>query len=360
MSNRKSPQRRGFGSRLRQILGTSHLKDLVTHLRHQNQTIDKLRQDVERLSSLVAAQNKAIAKNADLSRSYQAKILDVQKEVARVSTKTLRVNAAERSRLDQISYSLFELNRTVYSMYRGEDFDLGSAAGGYFSQNGEDGVVGEIARRLGIEIETFVEIGAGDGSENNSIHLLLGGARGLWVEADQGCVAKIEERFAEHIAEGQLKVVQSLVDAENVNDTLRESEMPDEVDFLSLDIDGNDYWVWNALTAISPKILCLEYNAFYGPHISWTKSYEADFKWPGKNIYYGASLKALEKLSRSKGFTLVACDYSGVNAFFVRDDLINETFTGPFVAEHLFQPFRGLIGRRPPGKELVLGPYENV
>ena len=82
--------------------------------------------------------------------------------------------------------------------------------------------------------------------------------------------------------------------------------------------------------------------------------------WPGRNIYYGASLKALEKLSRKKGFTLVACDYSGVNAFFVRDDLLNEAFKGPFTAQRLFEPFRGSIGRKPPPKSLVLGTYENV
>ena len=360
MDKPQTSRRGGIGSRIRRFLGTESLGRQVKLLSDQNKSLQQQNQALQRLIDQMTVQNKAIKKNTDIHKSFRSDLLSVQRKIASLTTKAHAGQQHERSTLTQISQSLFELNRTLYALYRQDDFDIGRSGRGYFSQNGEDGIIGEIARRLGLELRSFVEIGAGDGRENNTIQLLLGGASGIWVEADADNVARARELCSEWLGSGRLQVEQVCVTAENIDDVLRAAGAPAEVDFLSIDIDGNDYWVWQALTAVSPKILCLEYNPFYGPNISWVKSYQPDFMWPGKTIYYGASLKAMEKLSREKGFTLVACDYGGINAFFVRDDQLNDAFKGPFTAEHLFEPFRGPIGRRPPTKAFALGPYENV
>ena len=367
MAHAEKARRGGFGSRLRRLLGTEHLRRQVKLLESQNESLKRQSKHMARLADAAERQAKLsgairdlLLKQIDQTKSFRAELLSLQKELATLEKQGLTVQNHSRSRLDQVSHSLFELNRTLHALYKQDDFDLGSRGDGFFSQNGEDGIIGEIARRLGLEAMTFIEIGAGDGAENNSIQLLLGGGRGTWIEADSSSVASIKDLYAKPLEEGRLKVIEACVTAENVDTLLGDANVAGEVDFFSLDIDGNDYWVWQAVTAVSPRIVCLEYNAFYGPNISWVKAYQQDFMWPGKNIYYGASLKAMEKLSRKKGYTLVACDYSGVNAFFVRDDLLNDAFTGPFTAERFFEPFRGAIGRRLPTKSLALGPHENV
>lgn len=96
---------------------------------------------------------------------------------------------------------------------------------------------------------------------------------------------------------------------------------------MSIDIDGNDYWIWEAISVVSPDILVIEYNALYGSEKSLTLKYEKNFKRPDKGIYkclYGASLKALTSLSERKGYSLVATNLNGNNAFFVKQTLLND------------------------------------
>jgi hypothetical protein len=229
-----------------------------------------------------------------------------------------------------------------------------------FSQNGEDGIVAEIFARLGRKVGSFIEIGAGDGCENNTIRWLLDSARGVWVEGSASNVAAIRGHHAKAIKAGQLNVISQMVNAENINQIIRSSWPANELDILSIDIDGNDYWVWKAIDAVDPVLVIVEYNGRYGSSLSWTMKYNPTHSWPGGNSYYGASLKALEKLGREKGYALIGVDYMGVNAFFLREDLVDEgRFPGPHTAEALFQPFRRSFGELPAGKNAAFGPYEN-
>ena len=229
-----------------------------------------------------------------------------------------------------------------------------------FSQNGEDGVVAEIFARLGRNVGSFVEIGAGDGCENNTIRWLLDGAKGVWIEGSARNTASIRSHHAKAIESGQLNVVGEMVNAENINQMIQSSWPAKELDILSIDIDGNDYWVWKSINVVDPVLVIAEYNGRYGSTLSWTMKYDASHAWPGGNCYYGASLKALEKLGREKGYVLVGVDYMGVNAFFLRRDLVDEgRFPGPHTSEALFQPFRRSFGELPAGKNVAFGPYEN-
>ena len=122
----------------------------------------------------------------------------------------------------------------------------------------------------------------------------------------------------------RVKIVQAFVTAENINEVLATSGFEGEIDVLSQDIDGNDYWVLKALEVVQPRLIVAEYNVFFGPERNVTIPYDPNYnRWQAheSGFYFGASLGALTKLAESKGYVLVACVSSGGNAFFVRRDL---------------------------------------
>jgi hypothetical protein len=214
-----------------------------------------------------------------------------------------------------------------------------------FSQNGEDGILAEIFRRIGRTDRRFVEIGVEDGLENNTAYLLAQGWSGTWVDADAAALERARGHFREPVMQGRLTVVQSFVTAENVVDTLREARTPREFDLLSLDIDRNTYHIWAALRSFSPRVVVVEYNSSILPTDPWVVEYAPDKQWNGTAVF-GASLKSFELLGDSLGYRLVGCDLHGVNAFFVREDLVVDRFLAPFTAENHYEPPRYWLIRR--------------
>ena len=226
-----------------------------------------------------------------------------------------------------------------------------------FSQSDEDGIIAEIFRRIGIDNQVFFEFGVGDGVANNTLNLLLAGWSGYWIDGSAEYVAKIEHSFRDYIQRGQLKVANHLITKESINPQIRQFGMPPAIDLMSIDIDGNDYWIWQAIEVVSARVVVIEYNATLRPPHSLAMQYKDDNEWNGTN-YFGASLTALEKLAREKGYSLVACNYTGVNAFFVRNDLLGDHFLAPFTAETHYEPPRRLkLGAGHPGG---IGPYVEV
>lgn len=208
-----------------------------------------------------------------------------------------------------------------------------------YSQSGEDGIVAEIFRRIGERDRTFVEFGVEDGLETNTTLLLHDGWRGAWIDGDAGKLAAATRSFAPFLADGRLRICQTFVQAENARALLEELGTPAEFDLLSLDIDRNTYHLWASLTAYRPRVVIVEYNASIPPSRDWVIPYDATRTWNG-SVQFGASLKAYERLGRTLGYSLVGCTLSGVNAFFVRDDLVGDAFAGPFTAEARFEPPR--------------------
>jgi len=214
-----------------------------------------------------------------------------------------------------------------------------------FSQNGEDGIINEIFNRIGTTNKYFVEFGVEDGMENNTLFLLNNSWSGTWIEAEPKNYTLIQNNFNSLISNGKLEVKNEFVSAENIERILSDLRIPKEVDLLSIDIDGNDYWVWSKIKNISPRIVVIEYNSHLGPSLKWVMKYKPDFR--GKNTsYYGASLKSLELLGSEKGYSLVGCNFTGCNSFFVRKDLIGDKFTGPFTSENFFEPPRFFLYRK--------------
>lgn len=208
-----------------------------------------------------------------------------------------------------------------------------------YSQFAEDGLLDEVFRRVGLTNRYFVEFGVGDGLENNTAYRLTQGWRGVWLDASPPNVAAVALHFAPVIATGRLRVVESFVTAESVEGLFARSGVPAEFDLLSVDIDGNDYWVWRALVGYRPRVVIIEYNAGLGPHVAWAMPY-GPANASDTHRAFGASLKALEQLGRSKGYCLVGCELSGVNAIFVRSDLVGDRFLAPFDSETHFEPPR--------------------
>lgn len=208
-----------------------------------------------------------------------------------------------------------------------------------YSQNDEDGIIQEIFKRIGTTNRYFVEFGCENGLETNTLFLLLQGWKGLWIEGSSKRMSAIKEKFHTKLDTGDLKVLNAFVGPENFDQLLIEHHVPKEVDLLSIDVDGNDYHIFAALKAISPRVVVIEYNAKMHVPLKWVMKYNPNHQWDGSD-YFGASLKSFEQLFDSKGYSLVGCNITGINAFFVRKDLLNLKFAAPFTAENHYEPAR--------------------
>ncbi len=225
------------------------------------------------------------------------------------------------------------------------------------SQNEEDGIIDEILRRVGTTNRFFVEFGVGPGTENNTVALLLGGWRGLWIEAHTGHAARIRAGFSEPLASGQLQLLGEFVTAETVEALFERGGVPAEPDLLSVDIDGNDYWVWRALGRFRPRVVVIEYNASLGRSARVVQPYAPTAGWD-ETMAFGASLAALEELGREKGYALVGCGITGVNAFFVRVDCLADGFLEPYTAHRHYEPPR--FGETGAGHPVRWGRFDPV
>ena len=211
-----------------------------------------------------------------------------------------------------------------------------------YSQNEEDGILNEVFRRIGVTNRVFWEFGVQDGTENNTLYRLVDGWRGAWIEGAAAHVAKIRERFARAVEDGSLTVREALVDRDNINALARELGLPRELDLLAIDIDGNDFHVWSALDALAPRAVVIEYNPKLPPPTQWVMRYDPRHVWDGTD-QYGASLAALAALGERKGYRLVACNITGSNAFFVRQDLAAGKFPSATDPAYYYQPHRAWL-----------------
>lgn len=208
-----------------------------------------------------------------------------------------------------------------------------------YSQNDEDGIIREIFHRIGAPWKTFVELGVGNGLENNTAALLLEGWTGLWIEGSDSDVRAIRKHLPHSIGSGRLSVVESFITKKNINDLIVPHIRQQEIDLLSIDIDGNDMHVLDEITVITPRVIVIEYNAKFVPPAAFCMEYDEAFRW-SQDDYVGCSLKFLETRLAEKGYRLVGCNLIGVNAFFVRADLVKDLFLQPFTAEKHYEPAR--------------------
>jgi len=214
-----------------------------------------------------------------------------------------------------------------------------------YSQCDEDGILEEIFRRIGVSNRVCCEIGCGNGLVNNTHYLVVQGWKGVWIDGDDRNIRNILEHVPVGPNDG-LSVQKAFITRDNVNEVVRKGladilgTMPREpypIDLLSLDIDGNDLHVLERLDAVEARVICVEYNAKFPPPARLTIQYDAEHIWD-LDDYQGASLQAFVDLLRPKGYRLVSCNSSGVNAFFVRESELRDIT--PMPVEDLYQPPR--------------------
>ena len=193
-----------------------------------------------------------------------------------------------------------------------------------YSQWGEDGLIDYLVDRIEIAQPVFVEFGIEDYSEANTRFLLVNrNWSGLVLDASPTRIAALRRDpiYWRH----NLKSARAFVTRENIDGLLAEHGLQGKIGLLSIDIDGNDYWVWQAIRSIEPAIVVIEYNARFGATRAVTVPYDPAFDRRNAHpscIYYGASLSALALLGQRKGYALVGCNSAGNNAFFVHRALL--------------------------------------
>jgi hypothetical protein len=198
-----------------------------------------------------------------------------------------------------------------------------------YSQNGEDGILLYLFSKVGVTDYRFVEFGCGDGRECNTANLSVNfGWNGLLMDGNENNIATARKFYQGKLGEnGAVKIQRQWITAEDINDLILNANISGEIDLLSIDIDGNDYWVWKAIDVINPRVVVIEYNAAMGTDEAITVKYDPEFDVQKKHptqAYFGASLLALTKLGKTKGYILAGCCSHGVNAFFVRKDVADE------------------------------------
>jgi hypothetical protein len=195
-----------------------------------------------------------------------------------------------------------------------------------FSQFGEDGIIQYLIQRVPIEHETFVEFGVEDYSESNTRFLLCNDNwRGLILD---GGTAHLEFVRTNDLGwRHSIEARSVFVTVENINEVIRGAGFAGDLGLLSIDIDGNDYWVLDAIHVAHPRILVGEYNSTFGPDAAVSVPYDPAFdrkRAHYSNLYWGASLAALCHAADRKGLAFVGSNRAGNNAFFVRRDLLGD------------------------------------
>jgi hypothetical protein len=207
---------------------------------------------------------------------------------------------------------------------RGESrqLDLTFDEGSVLSQNGEDGVLLEIFHRVGTTNQFFVEIGA-QASESTSLLLADAfGWAGVFFEADDTEREALTRKYA---GISTVRVVGGFVTRENVDSLMHSAGVPEEIDIMTIHISGNDYWLFEALNRVRPRVVVIQINSSIPPGQKLVQPYRPERAWD-KTEYFGASFDAMRDLAGRKGYRLVHVEVSGNNAFFVQEVLVGTSF----------------------------------
>jgi hypothetical protein len=212
-----------------------------------------------------------------------------------------------------------------------------------FSQFGDDGIIQYLIHHLAFQPDSFVEFGVSDYREANTRFLLINNNwKGLVLDSSPENIAHIR---ADHICwRHDLTAVTAFITRDNINPLLADHGFGGEIGILSIDVDGNDYWIWEAIEVANPVLVIVEYNSVFGRRHALTLPFDPAFdraKAHHSNLYFGCSLKALFRLGQEKGYSFIGTNSHGNNAYFVRHDrlgalravTVDEGYVAPRIRE---------------------------
>ena len=202
------------------------------------------------------------------------------------------------------------------------------------SQWGEDGIIDWIVERASVppRSRSFIEFGVEDYRESNTRFLLQNrNWRGMIMDANPELLVAVRKDGLDRIHD--LTVQQVFITRDNINELLERATLGSEPGLLSIDVDGNDYWIWEAIEVIRPIICICEYNAVFGDVHPISVPYDPGFSRTvahHSNLYYGASVQALRLLASRKGYQFLGTTSAANDAFFIRDD-----YAEPFISKYI-------------------------
>lgn len=209
-----------------------------------------------------------------------------------------------------------------------------------FSQFEEDGLLLYLFALLDTQHKTFLEFGADDGINSNTANLHFHhDFTGLFIDGNAKAIERGRHFYKKH---GNSSVaaptfLEAMITSENINELITRGGLQGDIGCMSIDIDGNDYWVWKAIDCITPEVVVIETHNEFGLH-DIIVPYDPDYFYPGKHPdYHGASPIAMTKLAKSKGYRLVGANELGFNFIFLREDLLTDlvpTVTVESVLQH--------------------------
>lgn len=210
-----------------------------------------------------------------------------------------------------------------------------------FSQFEEDGILLYLFSIIGEGSKTFIEIGANDGINSNCSNLAVHfGWSGLFFEGDPKLIKRGRKFYSRIPTPWHPKptYVQAIIKRENINQLINENGLAGDIELLSIDIDGNDYWIWDALEVVQPKVVVIETHTEFATN-NIVVPYDPNYMFPGKHpVYHGASVIAMNKLAEKKGYRLVAASDLGINQIFLRNDLAVDEIPAIDPASTLWHP----------------------
>lgn len=194
-----------------------------------------------------------------------------------------------------------------------------------FSEWGDDGIIQYLTQKIPTKNRFFVEFGVENYQESNTRFLLTqSNWQGLILDGSSAHIAAIQS--AHYYFKYDLTAVCAFITAENINQLFQQNNVPARVGLLSIDIDGNDYWVWKSIQSIDADIVIAEYNSLFGNELAITIPYQADFSRVQAHyscLYWGASLPALCQLADEKGYAFMGCNNNANNAYFVKKEMLS-------------------------------------
>lgn len=240
-----------------------------------------------------------------------------------IEASAARVLASNRQQMDDLmilqgrALALKNAERAPINNIQDAEFKV-------FSQFGEDGILQYLIRETGIARHetSFVEFGVQNYNESNTRFLLMNDHwKGMIIDGDKSYMDYVRNQdiYWRH----DLTAVNAWIDRDNINQLIGDAGFSGDIGLLSVDIDGNDYWVWEKINVVNPVIVVTEWNSVFGPEHAISVPYDPAFQRANAHyscLYWGASISAFAHLAEQKGYALIGSNTVGNNLFFVRKD----------------------------------------